>query len=316
MEFLNKILENNVIFYSIIGVLIAIFLIIIYFAFIYKKGDKVEKIEKKEKKEKEIKIDTNNDLFNIDDEVENKELEREIEKQEAKEELEKVIEQMTKDVENKKEDSIESFESLQEENAIISYQELVNNVKTEKMEFSLEDVYEEEALEEMKREQKIEEKEEKEEIEEVEELENVENNTINSFFEEEKTENKINDLFGEENINNLFEDNKIEEPETIEIEDNEFSKLLDDNEINEEKIINEVKNTEPKKYKKSEIISPIYGRQNIDASYPKIETFDRNREFKDTLINIEEDLKREPLIDEDSKNEEFLNTLKEFRRNL
>ncbi len=80
--------------------------------------------------------------------------------------------------------------------------------------------------------------------------------------------------------------------------------------------VKEIKKEEPKKYKKSEIISPIYGRQNVDISYPKIETFDRNKDFKDNLIDIEEDIRKQPLIDEDKSNEEFLNTLKEFRRNL
>ena len=316
MELINKILENNVIFYSIIGGLVLLFIIIIYFAFFYNKKDKEEIKEVKEVKKVKQETEDINDIFDIEEDKE---------KEEAKEELQRVIDQMTQDVQNKKEDNIETFESLQEENAVISYQELVNNVKSEKMEFNLEDVYEEDALEEIRRQ----EQKNNEDINSFFEEENDYNKeeSINSLFNEndnlEKIEIKeeninkyyeddnknLNSLFEEENINNLFEEEDKEEEKI----NASFSRLINKEEINEEEIMEEVK---PKRYKKSEIISPIYGRQNIDIEYPKIETFDRNREFRDTLIDIEEELKEKPLTDEDSKNEEFLKTLKEFRRNL
>ncbi len=231
------------------------------------------------------------------------------EQQKAKEELQRVIEQMSEDVQNKKEESIDEFETLQEENAIISYQELVNNVKTEKMSFNLEDIYEEDALEEMKEEVKQEKLDESiEEIEDEEQDEIIENIEI----DDNKT-NEFTELFEDE------EDKKDIINEMFESKTN-FSSLLDDEDIDEDKIMEEIKEVpkeEPvRKYKRSEIISPIYGRQNVDVTYPKISTFDRNKDFKDSLLEIEQNLKDEPLTDEETKNEEFLNTLKEFRRNL
>ena len=289
MGIINKILENNVLFYSIIGVLVLIFLVIIYFAFIYKKKDKnVEEIEVKNDQKEE-------DILTKEEKLLIKQFK---EKDVEKEEIQKVLDQMSEDVLNKKEINIDEFEAMQEENAIISYQELVNNVKSERMEFTLEDVYEEDALEEIKKEENI------------NDLFETKQDDLNELFEEKSEEN---------NFNNLFEEDNKYDDEVYDLLDNStnFSDLINNEEINEEKIINEVKEVkEPKKYKKSEIISPIYGRQNVEITYPKIETFDRNKEFRDTLLNIEDELVKQPLTDEETKNEEFLNALKEFRRNL
>ena len=67
----------------------------------------------------------------------------------AKMELQRVLEQMNEDITAKPKEAIDAFEAEQEENAIISYQELVNNVKNEKsIKIDLKDVYEDEYLEE------------------------------------------------------------------------------------------------------------------------------------------------------------------------
>ena len=308
MDIINKILENNFIFYSIIAVLVLVFLVIIYFAFIYKK-DETEEIEEIETKNEDIDVEVLK------------------EQQEAKDELQKVIEQMSEDVQNQKEDNIEEFESDQEENAVISYQELVNNVKSEKISLNLEDIYEDEALQEIENENKA----LNQEIEDV----NINNENIEMVQTKDieiEDSNDFGKMFESQPINKFGEMFEIDVPESndeiLEMEETnfndsfstDFSSLLGNDEIDEEKIMNVVKETpkeeNTRKYKKSEIISPIYGRQNIDPTYPKIEAFDRNKDFKDNLIEIERSLKDEPLTDEEKTNQEFLNTLREFRRNL
>ena len=56
------------------------------------------------------------------------------------------------------------------------------------------------------------------------------------------------------------------------------------------------------KFKNSEFISPIYGRQNSNISYPKISTF--KLEDDNSVINISDD---------NDPNTEFLKTLKDYR---
>jgi len=235
MELINKILENDIIFYSIIVGLLFIFLLIIYFVFIYKKkeNNNISNI-KEEEKEKITKDD------NIDNEIVS------------------VLEKMSEDIKDKQSESLDDFEKEQEENAIISYQELVNKVKSEKIDISLEDIYEEKEV----------------------------NDTKDDKNEEIKDYNKIDN-------------------ESV----TDFNSLIESD-------IDDLPKEEVKKYKRSEIISPIYGRQDIDVNYPKIKQFDKNKNFKDSLLEIEDALKNEPLTDEDRINEDFLNTLREFRKKL
>ncbi len=58
------------------------------------------------------------------------------------------------------------------------------------------------------------------------------------------------------------------------------------------------------KFKNSEFISPIYGRQNSNISYPKISSFKSDDE--DSIINISSDI---------DPNTEFLKTLRDYRDN-
>ena len=58
------------------------------------------------------------------------------------------------------------------------------------------------------------------------------------------------------------------------------------------------------RFKNSEFISPIYGRQNSNISYPKISSF--RSEDDDSVINISSDV---------DPNTEFLKTLRYYRDN-
>lgn len=72
------------------------------------------------------------------------------------------------------------------------------------------------------------------------------------------------------------------------------------------------------KFKATEFVSPIYGVQDIKIQYPTVQNM---KEFKASAKNydkfeLEQTLNMEPLSDEIRKNEDFLNALKEFRKNL
>lgn len=148
----------------------------------------------------------------------------------AKAELERVFNQMSADLEAKNESQpIETFEREQEENAIISYQELIKQV---------------EKKQEIKKEQPKEDIEEsKPEIEKIEQME--------LDFEE------------------------------------------------------------PKKFKNSDIISPIFGiqKENNYQKKPKEEKIEEPFVARHAYESIKKDY-------EDENNKDFLNSLKEFRKNL
>jgi len=272
MEIINTIIENDLLFYSVLAILTIIFFVIIYFLG-FKKNKKDEIVEY------ENKLDSKSDAYS---KIENELTE---DQKLAKLELQKVIEQMNEDIANKPKEAIDLFEQEQEENAIISYQELVNNVKNEKQtKIDLTDIYEKSddilETEEIKEEIKVSEK-----ITKVDEV-----SPIDKYIE------KINEP-EEENLK--FDDDIESAIESID-------KLLDKK---EEK--------ETKKFHTSDFVSPIYGKQEFKMEYPKVAPFKTKEEkFKDNLIEIENTLKMEPLTDEDKLNEEFLNALKNFRKNL
>lgn len=86
--------------------------------------------------------------------------------------------------------------------------------------------------------------------------------------------------------------------------------------------------TKEKKFKNTDFISPIFGRQEAKIEYPTIKLFDTGKHVKkeqDDLINEIDEIKNEPVKNEriikvsteiDTKNDEFLRALKEFRSNL
>ena len=85
---------------------------------------------------------------------------------------------------------------------------------------------------------------------------------------------------------------------------------------------------EDAKFKNTEFISPIFGKISNEISYPKIEEFESNKPFSKlsetfseiSAVNdyelIKESFTLEQLDNEIKRNTDFLNTLKEFRKNL
>ena len=167
--------------------------------------------------------------------------------------LEEILQKMQEDVETKPEDVVRKFEEEQEEKAIISYQELVDNVKAGKIEV-IED-----------------------EVSDVDFVENLNLEVNNEPIMEIKSE--------EESVT----------PEMIK-------------EAVENISVSSVKE-ETKKFKKSEFISPVYGVVDNNFEYPRINKTENMLDIMNTKDYNE-------LTEEIKKQEEFLNALKEFRRNL
>ena len=167
-------------------------------------------------------------------------------------ELENILKKMQEDIDLKPEDVVKKFEEEQEEKAIISYQELVDNVKAGKIEVE----------------------EEEEDINFVENL----------YIEEEN-----------EPIMTTEEEKPSVTPEMVKeaIENISVSSIKE----------------EPKKFKKSDFISPIYGVMEQKFEYPTVKK-------NENVLDIMNTKDYNELTEEIKRQEEFLNTLKEFRRNL
>ena len=83
-----------------------------------------------------------------------------------------------------------------------------------------------------------------------------------------------------------------------------------------------------KKFKNTDFISPIFGKQDAKIEYPTIKLFDTGKHIQneqEDLINEIDEIKNESVKKErvlnvssevDVKNDEFLRALKEFRSNL
>ncbi len=119
MNILLEISDKDIMFIGLFGVGIILFGVIIFYV-----------LSRSEKKE---------DLLEINDEEEKEEYFEEIkpttkEQQEAKDELEKVFKQMSEDLEEKEvsKKAVKEFEREQEENAIISYQELIKQAEAKR----------------------------------------------------------------------------------------------------------------------------------------------------------------------------------------
>lgn len=88
-------------------------------------------------------------------------------------------------------------------------------------------------------------------------------------------------------------------------------------EVIEEKPVISAKTEEAiNKFKNSEFISPVYGKVSNEPEYPKIKQF-KNEDIIDTLdLEMTKTADTKPLKEEPNKSEEFLNSLKDFRKNL
>lgn len=244
MELL-KISSNHIIFLSIlVGILIINFGCIIYLVIREKKEDKKEIDEilnELEEEQKPIKEE-----IKIEDKE--KEEKQDMKLEENKREVEEMLMKMQKDLAATPEDVVTNFENEQEENSIISYQELLKSVK-----------------------------------------------------EKKEVEIKVTPV-------------KIEEDEKIEIE--EFD--------NEDTIqLKPIKQSD-KKFKNTDFISPIFGKQDSKIKYPTVPKLERKEDEEETIslfdsldIDYEEKIVDTTKLEaEIKKNDDFLKALKEFRKNL
>lgn len=229
MEILN-ILNNNTLFLSIlIGILFINFGCIIYLIIREKKEDRKEIYDiLNNSKEKEEILEEKQDQKLEDN----------------KREVEEMLLKMQKDLEATPEDVVTNFENEQEENSIISYQELLNSVK-----------------------------------------------------EKKEIESKVTPV--------KIEDDKIE----IDEFDNEDT-------IRIEPVIDS-----SKKFKNTEFISPIFGRQDNKMKYPTVPKLNKEDDkislFDSLDIEYQEKIIDTKKLDEEiRKNDEFLKALKDFRKNL
>lgn len=184
---------------------------------------------------------------------------------------------MQKDLKAKEEeDSVANFEAEQEEKSIISYQELVNSLKN------------------------------KGDINNVKKVESV----------------PVIDIENTDDVPVIDIEDKIDAP-VIEIDDEvePIKKMI------ENKDSFDSNNVVKKKFKTTEFISPVYGKMENTSEYPviknnrhemveKVSEPIRSREEYRNNISLEESLDLQPLSDEIKKNDDFLNALKDFRKNL
>ena len=223
----------------IIGLIVILLITIGVIVFKALNRKKIKPIEEDERYD--IDVDDNFDSLSIDDFFNE---EREIPKEEltdeqieAKEELQRVYEMMSEDLENdnEKKDEIDEFERRQEEDAIISYQELMKRADELKLEANnYEEVYEKSA-----------------------------------------------DMSVEDILNSY------------------------------EKDIHVNRDYPSKKFKNSEIVSPIYGVQS-NKDMVRMKKRKPNVKKSDIISKAYE----EDFDEEKTQNLEFLKSLREFRKNL
>ncbi len=188
--------------------------------------------------------------------VEAERVEQELEKIEESpknNELEDLLKKMQEDINVKPEDVVKKFEEEQEEKAIISYQELVDNVKSGKIEV----------------------------------VDDEETNV--NFLENLELEDGI------EPVNEIIEEDNSITPEMVK----EAIVNISESSVKEE----------PKKFKNSAFISPIYGVMEEKLDYPTV----KKQENVLDLLNTKD---YNELTEEIQRQEEFLQALKEFRNNL
>lgn len=244
MYVLFEIQDKYIVMFGVILVLALIVAGVIIF--IYNKKNRVKPISEDERFEEVNVIE------------EKKPIELTEEQKKAREELEKVFNQMNADLQKEPEKVVDTFEREQEENAIISYQELIKQVKGM----------------EIKEEKPI----EKETSKEDDTKELIKNVISAELISEEpgKEEKKENYLEALENLKPNIKTFDVEERKPY--------------------------SGKKSKFNTSEIISPIYGRQDPNEV---TETFKMDEAY--TAISQDEEQKQ---------NSDFLQTLKEFRNNL
>lgn len=186
--------------------------------------------------------------------IEAEKVETELEKiEESNTGLEDILKKMQEDINVKPEEVVKKFEEEQEEKAIISYKELVDNVKAGK-------------------------------IEVVE--------------DEENSINFVENLGLEESDEPIFSQGK----EELSITPDMVRQAI-------ENISTSSIKEEPKKFKNSEFISPIYGVMQQNFDYPKLKK-------SENILDVMNTRDYNELTEEIKRQEEFLEALKAFRNNL
>ncbi len=185
------------------------------------------------------------------------------------EEIMAIFNQMEEDSKLEPEEVVQKFEDEQERNAIISYQELVDSVKNSKIDIIEDDNGEVDFVKQLEL-----------EFDEpvVSAVESIDNSIDDSVFDVSS------------NINN-----------NIELQ---TSIIEDDNTPSHKDIVDEL--NDDKKFKTSEIISPVFGR---------ITNFTNYNLNKENTVEIKQVAGTSP-EEEIKKNEAFLKALIEFRNNL
>lgn len=236
-EFVSFVVENQMLIYAIICLLLLIVLV----AFApRKKKVKEELVDNSPKSTDDLTIEDVTDIVNDDTFIYEK---VDIKEEPKVNELDSLLEVMQKDLDAQKvmetstSDSIDDYEDEQEKTAIISYQELLKAAR----------------------------------------------------------ENKIKTAYDDENAA-IMSTRAIEAPEEI-VETISHDDL-----------------TDTKKFKNSEFISPIFGKQEMVTNYPKISNFKHDEATKkESNININDD---DVMTFDNTSDEEFLKTLIDFRNNL
>ena len=129
------------------------------------------------------------------------------------------------------------------------------------------------------------------------------------LFEQEQEEKAIisyQELLNAKNKN----DENFEKLEKLEIPQEEVLNISEEIEIPIEKPKATPVLATEKKFTNSEFVSPVFGKMDRNVNL-KVETEEEYDNF-----DLEKTLNIEPLTEEIKKNNEFLNALKEFRKNL
>ena len=186
-------------------------------------------------------------------------------------ELEQILNQMQKDIETKPEEVVRKFEEEQEQKAIISYQELVDSVNNNKIDV-------------------VDDEEGTIDFVVALEMENK-NNSAADYLE------KVEDINEDKTLNTIDDNIDIVNP----IMNKSHLDVIDEMDYDDS----------PKKFKSSEILSPVFGRMQPNFEYRKINSFaNTNNKIEIEQVageSVETDLKN---------NEDFLKALIDFRNNL
>lgn len=340
---LNKIVSNNALF---IGVIIALCLILIILVLlivrsvrenkkinIYEEELEDEDIKKVKNVKKEDIIDSPDDVVEeekvieleepeeiveeIDEEEINKrydeekqkeieEVKEEIKEENSNSEIEELLSRMEEDSKMRPEDVVANFEKEQEAHSIISYKELVNAVRNRQ-----EEIYEDE----------------------------LESKPLTTVSECMKAREEMNEPVDIEELISAAEEEEIVELEQTKFKKTDFISPVFGRVEETEKVIKSAKKTEKKEekqtkeVKKFDVNDYVSSGETIDLSdmYLSDSDFKRKKEESEAaitaldeiynhmasdLLKSNEELGETASLEDLTKNEEFLQSLKDFRKNL